>query len=937
MTEQRLGIYITAKNMASQAFKQANSQLKQMQAQSEKARASLGSLTTLVGVGLVGALALGMQSGLQFSEKMAEVKAISGATAKQFEELSAQAKELGKTTKFSATQAAQGQAFLARAGFKTNEVLSAMPDVLNLATAGNLELGRAADITSNIMGQFQIQAENTAKVSNLLAATAASSNTNVEQLGEAMKYLGPTSKSLGISIEETASIIGALGDAGIQGSLAGRALGTSLVNLAKIGSTNRKALDELGVSAFDASGKFVGMKSFIEQLNTQMRGFNPEMRSAAIATIFGAEAVQEISILLDKGADKFEEYTKSITGTNKAAEIAKVQMEGLHGEFVELRSATEGVFISLTQALTPALSALFSSLKSGAKFISDFIDQNRQTATILATLTAAVLTLKFALIPLTTLLISSTLATKGFSAALAANPIGAVVVAVSGLVLAFDALIKTTDELNMEIEKNSKKMLENEATLVQLAEKEKALQKELKAAKKAGSADLVKIKEAELLEISRMSRASHDQQIALQAAQVQASKEKTKSLISDLEKVNQKLRILEGKGGFFENLKFQFSAEGLKRNFGFADEVELEADLIREKLDLEGAIESSKSQFERFSAGNFKEEIKSASETAEESAEEIVDANLATAASYGSLQSESSEKLQKMEADHTKNVEKISAKIGDLQRSLLDLKEDYEKSIGSIDAGIGEKFVEQEKKIKKLKSQLAGESNGDQKSELAAQLKKEEEALRNFSEQAKGFEEEITEARRRAGLTDFERFIEDQNAKKEELTKNFNEKAAQIEAELQMQEEQLVEEKRIFEEKGGVVEKFKEVYKRAMTNVENKTRSTTEAVQQHLSDLESALARIKALTAPPGGEDNRTLEDVGRSISLPNSAAFQGGDIFAAGGSGKASSNTTNNFGGINFSGITVRSESDIDQIVAQVEDGLRRQFDNKTRLGLSQ
>lgn len=307
-------------------------------------------MTTGFAVGLtavVGALGLATNTAMNFEAAMNQVQAVSGATAEELRSLRDQAKEMGKATKFSATEAAEGQAFLAQAGFKTHEIISALPDVLALAAAGNMELGRTADIASNIMGQFGIEAKDTARVTNLLAATASSSNTNIEQLGDAMKYLGPSAKSLGMSIEETAAIIGVLGDAGIQGSLAGEALGSSLVRLADPTKTMSDALEAMNVQAFDSQGSFVGMRSLLDQLAKGTSQMTQEQRAANLYAAFGAEAFQEINILLDRGAEKYGEFTKSITGTNKATVMAQIQQQGLKGAMVELESAVEGLMIDL--------------------------------------------------------------------------------------------------------------------------------------------------------------------------------------------------------------------------------------------------------------------------------------------------------------------------------------------------------------------------------------------------------------------------------------------------------------------------------------------------------------------------------------------------------------------------------------------------------------
>lgn len=342
----------------------------------DKASSKITSAVTnslkVAGVAAAGFATLSTKTFVDFQTELNNVKALTGATAEEFEKLKKQARLLGRESVFSASEAAAGQGFLAQAGFDTQEILAAMPTVLDLAAAGNLELARAADIASNIMGQFNIEAENANRITNLLAATASSSNTNIEQLSEAMKYLGPNAESLGISLEETAAIVGVLGDAGIQGSLAGRALGSSLVRLTNPTAKMQTTMSELGLSFFDVNGDMKSMGDIIEMLNTRTKDLSKEQRSAAISTIFGAEAYQEISILMQRGAEGFDSFTKSITGTNKASEIAETKLEGLPGVVKRLRSVFEDLQIRLLE-VTVEGKTLADWLVIGGEKLAEFI------------------------------------------------------------------------------------------------------------------------------------------------------------------------------------------------------------------------------------------------------------------------------------------------------------------------------------------------------------------------------------------------------------------------------------------------------------------------------------------------------------------------------------------------------------------------------------
>lgn len=175
-------------------------------------KATVATTAAIAGVGIAAT-----KVGSDFEAAMSRVGAISGATGKEFKMLEKTAMELGKTTVFSASEAAEGMQYLAMAGYDANEIVAAMPGVLNAAAAGQVELGTAADITSNVLSGFGLQASETSRVADVLTKAFTSSNTSMESLGETMKYAAPIARAAGFSLEETAAAAGVLGDAGIQG------------------------------------------------------------------------------------------------------------------------------------------------------------------------------------------------------------------------------------------------------------------------------------------------------------------------------------------------------------------------------------------------------------------------------------------------------------------------------------------------------------------------------------------------------------------------------------------------------------------------------------------------------------------------------------------------------------------------------------------------
>lgn len=333
-------------------------------------------------LGVAGGLIMGGANAygrvMNFDQEMSRVKAISGAKGADLQGLKDTAINVGGSTPFTASEAASGIRYLSMAGFTAQQSMSAMPASASLAMAGDVGLDRSADVLSNVLGQFEMEAFRSADVANIIAATTASSNTNFEQMSEALKYLGPTMHAMNMSLEETSSIIGALGDAGIQGSLAGRALGTSLVRLAKPTDKMQESIDALGLRLWKSNGEFVGMAGMLRQLEEGTRNLTDQQRAAHLQAIFGSEAYQEMSILLNKGSEAFDEYTQSITGTNKAAQMARDTQDNLKGDLLKLNSVWEkliltidsgqGVISEFFRNVTNGLSASINNVTTREKF-----------------------------------------------------------------------------------------------------------------------------------------------------------------------------------------------------------------------------------------------------------------------------------------------------------------------------------------------------------------------------------------------------------------------------------------------------------------------------------------------------------------------------------------------------------------------------------------
>jgi TP901 family phage tail tape measure protein len=297
----------------------------------------------------------------KFGYTMSEVQAVSGATKAEFASMGAEARKLGADTMFSASQAAEGLKFLSMAGFSASDSTAALSDTLALAQAGSLGLGRAADIMSNIMSAYGISAKDAASVSDDMATTAASSNTNIEQLGDAMKYVGATAKAMGTPMSTSAAAIGVLSNAGMQGSMAGTGLRQVFVKLTQDSANSSAVLAQMGLTMDMVNPEKVGLVGAMTRLSEAgMTG------SEAIA-LFGARGASA-ALNLASGLPVMAELEEKLNNNDGAAKsMAAVMEDNLLGAFKILKSAFEELILATGD------SGLAGGLKKGVKAITAFI------------------------------------------------------------------------------------------------------------------------------------------------------------------------------------------------------------------------------------------------------------------------------------------------------------------------------------------------------------------------------------------------------------------------------------------------------------------------------------------------------------------------------------------------------------------------------------
>ena len=301
-----------------------------------------------------------------FEQGMANVKAISGATGEEFDELTATAKKLGETTMFSAAQAAEAMENLAMAGWKSKDIVAGMPGLLDLAAAGSVDLATAADVTSSALAQFNMDASESTRVADVLAATATNSKTDIAGLGESLKMAGTQAGALGYSIEDTALALGLMGNAGVDASSAGTALRSTLARMSKQegmtaeeSNAMAQAMKKVGVTLTDSQGKSKSLMTVMKELRAGFQGMTETEKAATAANLAGMYAQSGLLAIVNASDEKFNELADAIGNAQGAAsEMAKTKMDTLQGSLYYLQSAAEGVKIAIGEKLQPYVKGL---------------------------------------------------------------------------------------------------------------------------------------------------------------------------------------------------------------------------------------------------------------------------------------------------------------------------------------------------------------------------------------------------------------------------------------------------------------------------------------------------------------------------------------------------------------------------------------------------
>lgn len=294
--------------------------------------------------------------GMGFDKSMSQVAATMGTTVDSIQDLSNFAMEMGATTAFSAQQAADGLNILAMSGLNASEQMATLPEVLNLAASGGLDLATASKYVTGAVKGFGDSFKNSAKYTDMIATGAAKANTNVNQLGLALSDSAATASSYGQTAEGTTLALLRLAEQNVTGAEAATALNRAMMDLYTPTSAAKKALDKLGVSAYDSTGKARPLNDVIDDLTVALDGMSDSEKNATKNAIFSTFGLQAYNKMVVSSKQKVGEFEKALDGaTGSAKKMANTQLDNLAGDITLAKSAAEGLKISLSNKLTPAI------------------------------------------------------------------------------------------------------------------------------------------------------------------------------------------------------------------------------------------------------------------------------------------------------------------------------------------------------------------------------------------------------------------------------------------------------------------------------------------------------------------------------------------------------------------------------------------------------
>ena len=304
-----------------------------------------------------------VSAGIDFDSAMSKVEAVSGASADEMERLSAKAEEMGKKTKFSASESAEAFNYMAMAGWKTEDMLSGIEGVMNLAAASGSDLATTSDIVTDALTAMGYSAGDAGRLADVMAAASSNANTNVEMMGATFKYAASVAGSLGYSMEDVAVATGLMANSGIKGEQAGTALRSIMQRLATDTGGAATAMHKMGVETTNADGTMRPLGDVMDDLRKNMSNLTDEQKTATAKTIAGTEAMGGLLAIVNASESDYEKLTKAVKGSAGAAEdMANTMQNNVGGKLTLLKSQLEGVYLTIWKKVEPSISKAIDTI-----------------------------------------------------------------------------------------------------------------------------------------------------------------------------------------------------------------------------------------------------------------------------------------------------------------------------------------------------------------------------------------------------------------------------------------------------------------------------------------------------------------------------------------------------------------------------------------------
>ncbi|UVF60981.1 tape measure protein [Arthrobacter phage Sakai] len=360
--------FVSGLRTAQQAARDTGNRMAAFARENEQHMDRVGKASMVMGGALLAGVGLAVKAAMEFDTAMADVRASTHETAANMDLLREAAINAGADTAFSAKEAANGIDELAKAGVSTKDVLNGgLKGALSLAAAGSLAVADAAEISATALTQFKLQGKDIPHLADLLAAGAGKAQGSVEDIGGALKQSGLVASQFGLSIEDTTGTLAAFASAGLIGSDSGTSLKTMLLKLAAPSKEASETMSGLGIAAYDASGKFVGVTSLAGQLKDRLGGLTQAQRDSALATIFGTDAIRGANVLYEQGAQGISEWIDKVNEAGYASVTASIKQDNLAGDLEKLGGSFDSLLIK-------SGSGLAESLRGVVQGAEDFVD-----------------------------------------------------------------------------------------------------------------------------------------------------------------------------------------------------------------------------------------------------------------------------------------------------------------------------------------------------------------------------------------------------------------------------------------------------------------------------------------------------------------------------------------------------------------------------------